>query len=60
MREMIRNALLWSGALTMCEATVWGFLETFGKAPNVWMWVVPVAFFVQLGLMLPLAARKFR
>ena len=60
MREMIRTALLWTGALTLCEATVWGFLETFDKAPNVWMWAVPVAFFAQLGVTLPLAARKFR
>ena len=60
MGQLVRTALLWSGALTLCEATVWGFLETFDKVPNVWMWVVPVVFFAQLGATLPLAARKFR
>jgi hypothetical protein len=60
MGQLIRTALLWSGALTLCEATVWGFLETFDKVPNIWMWVVPVVFFAQLGLTLPLAARKYR
>ncbi len=52
-------ALVWSGALTLCEASVWGFLETFGKAPNVWMWAVPVAFFAQLGVTMPLAQRRY-
>ena len=60
LREVTRTAFVWSGALTLCEATVWGFLETFGKVPHVWMWAVPVAFFAQLGLTGPLAARKYR
>jgi hypothetical protein len=60
MREVFLSSLVWSGALTLCEATVWGFLETFGKVPHVWMWVVPVAFFAQLGLTGPLAGRKYR
>jgi quinol-cytochrome oxidoreductase complex cytochrome b subunit len=60
MGQLIRTALLWSGALTLCEATVWGFLETFDKVPNIWMWVAPVVFFAQLGVTLPLAARRYR
>ena len=60
MRKIVLSSLVWSGALTLCEATVWGFLETFGKAPHVWMWAVPVAFFAQLGVTMPLAGRKYR
>lgn len=60
MREVTRTAFVWSGALTLCEATVWGFLETFGKVPHLWMWAVPLAFFAQLGLTGPVAARKYR
>jgi hypothetical protein len=60
MRNIVMTSLIWSGALTLCEATVWGFLETFGKAPNLWMWVVPVAFFAQFAITGPLAGRKFR
>jgi hypothetical protein len=60
MRDIVMTSLVWSGALTLCEATVWGFLETFGKAPNLWMWVVPVAFFAQLGITGAVAGRKFR
>lgn len=59
-RQMVMTSLIWSGAATLCEATVWGFLETFGKAPHVWMWAVPVAFFAQLAITMPLAARRFR
>ena len=59
-RKIVLSSLVWSGALTLCEATVWGFLETFGKAPHVWMWAAPVAFFAQLGITMPLAGRKYR
>lgn len=59
-RKMVMTSLIWSGAATLCEATVWGFLETFGKAPNVWMWAVPVAFFAQLAITSPLAYRRYR
>ena len=59
LRAGLMAALVWSGALTLCEATIWGFLETFGKAPNVWMWAVPVAFFAQLGITMPLAQRRY-
>jgi len=59
-RQMVMTSLIWSGAATLCEATVWGFLETFGKAPHVWMWAVPVAFFVQLAVTTPLASRRYR
>jgi hypothetical protein len=57
---MVMNSLVWSGAATLCEATVWGFLETFGKAPHLWMWAVPVAFFAQLAVTGPLAAWRYR
>jgi hypothetical protein len=60
MRNIVMTSLIWSGALTFCEATAWGFLETFGKVPNLWMWVVPVAFFTQLLVTSPLAARRYR
>jgi hypothetical protein len=60
MRNIVMTSLVWSGAVTLCEATVWGFLETFGKAPNLWMWVVPVAFFAQLAITGPLAGRRYR
>jgi hypothetical protein len=59
LRAGLLSALVWSGALTLCEASVWGFLETFGKAPNVWMWTVPLAFFAQLGVTMPLAQRRY-
>lgn len=59
-RRIMLEALVWSGGLTLCEATVWGFLETFGKVPNVWMWAVPAAFFAQLGISAPLVVRKYR
>jgi len=59
LRAGLLSALVWSGALTLCEATVWGFLETFGKAPNVWMWAVPAVFFAQLGITIPLAQRRY-
>ena len=60
LREVTLKSFVWSAALTLCEATIWGFLETFGKAPHVWMWVVPVAFFAQLGITVPLVARRYR
>jgi hypothetical protein len=60
MRNHLLTAYMWSGAATLCEATVWGFLETFGKAPNLWMWVVPLLFFGQLAITGPLAARRYR
>jgi hypothetical protein len=59
MRKMVMTSLIWSGALTLCEATVWGFLETFEKVPHLWMWAAPVAFFAQTGITGPLAGRKF-
>jgi hypothetical protein len=58
-RAMVMTSLIWSGAATLCEATVWGFLETFGKVPHVWLWAVPVAFFGQLAITGPLAARRY-
>lgn len=59
-RGIVMTALIWSGAATLCEATVWGFLETFGKAPHIWMWAVPVVFFAQLAITGPLAGRRYR
>lgn len=59
-REILRASLMWSGGLTLCEATVLGFLENFGLAPHLWLWVVPVAFFVQLGVTTPLVSRRYR
>jgi hypothetical protein len=59
-RMLMLRALVWAGALTFAEATVWGFLETFGKVPNLWMWVAPIAFFAQLGITTPLMIRRYR
>jgi len=59
-RAMTLDAIVWAGGLTLGEATVWGFLETFGKVPNLWMWLAPLAFFAQFGITAPLAARKYR
>lgn len=62
--EFVRAVLLegtaWSAALSLAEATIWGFLETFNKVPHVWMWAVAVAFFAQLGITMPLVQRKYR
>lgn len=60
LRTILLTSVVWSGGLTLCEATVWGFLETFGKVPNVWMWAVPIAFFGQLAITGPLASRRFK
>lgn len=59
-RAMTLEGIVWAGGLTLGEATVWGFLETFGKVPNLWMWIVPLAFFAQFGITAPLVARKYR
>ncbi|QUD87184.1 hypothetical protein [Phenylobacterium montanum] len=59
-REITRASLMWSGGLTLCEATVLGFLENFGLAPHLWLWVVPVAFFVQLGATTQMVSRRYR
>jgi hypothetical protein len=59
-RMLMLSAMIWAGGLTFAEATVWGFLETFGKAPHVWMWAVPVVFFAQLGITTPLVIRRYR
>jgi hypothetical protein len=59
-RMLMLRALVWAGALTFAEATVWGFLETFGKVPNLWMWMVPIAFFAQLGVTTPLIIWRYR
>ena len=58
--QIVMTSLVWSGALTLCEATVWGFLETFGKVPHLWLWVVPIAFFAQQAVTGPLAGRRYR
>jgi hypothetical protein len=59
-RRIMLEATGWSAAITLAEATIYGFLETFGKAPHVWMWFVPVAFFAQLGVTMPIAQWKYR
>jgi quinol-cytochrome oxidoreductase complex cytochrome b subunit len=59
-RAMVMTSLVWSGAASLCEATVWGFLEMFGKAPHIFLWIVPVAFFAQIAITGPLAARRFQ
>ena len=59
-REMFIDGVMWSGTLTLCETAVWGLLETFGKAPHLAMWAVPVVFLMQIGVTGPLSARTSR
>ena len=60
MRRMTAESALWAGAFTLVEATVWGFLETFGLAPHLLLWSVTVAFFVQLSVAGVVVGRRYR
>jgi hypothetical protein len=62
--EFARNALiqslLWATAGTLSVATIWGFLETFDKAPHVPTWAMVPIFAVFMGLAQALIARRYR
>jgi hypothetical protein len=60
MRRMTAQSALWAGGFTLVETTVWGFLETFGLAPHLWLWTVTVAFFVQLSVAGVVVGRRYR
>ena len=60
MRRMTVESALWAGGFTLVEATVWGFLETFGLVPHLWLWLVTVAFFVQLSVAGVIVGRRYR
>lgn len=59
-REVLIQSLLWGIAVTLGAASVWGFLETFGKAPHAPAWAVVPIFAVAMGLSQPLIARRYR
>lgn len=59
-REVLIQSLLWGIAVTLGAASVWGFLETFGKAPHAPAWSVVPIFAVAMGLSQPLIARRYR
>ncbi|TCS12631.1 hypothetical protein [Caulobacter sp. BK020] len=59
-REVLIQSLLWGMAVTLGAASVWGFLETFGKAPHAPAWAVVPVFAVAMGLSQPFIARRYR
>ncbi|HWW27979.1 MAG TPA: hypothetical protein VNZ85_19005 [Caulobacter sp.] len=59
-REVLIQSLLWGMAVTLGVASVWGFLETFGKAPHAPAWAVVPIFAVAMGLSQPFIARRYR
>lgn len=59
-REVLIQSLLWGMAVTLGLASVWGFLETFGKAPHAPAWSVVPIFAMAMGLSQPLIARRYR
>jgi uncharacterized BrkB/YihY/UPF0761 family membrane protein len=59
-REVLIQSLLWGIAVTLGAASVWGFLETFGKAPHAPAWAVVPIFAMAMGLSQPLIARRYR
>jgi hypothetical protein len=59
-RETLIQSLLWGTAATLSVATVWGFLETFGKAPHVPAWAVVPLFAIAMGVAQAFVARRYR
>jgi len=59
-REILIQSLLWGAAAALGAASVWGFLETFGKAPHAPAWAVVPIFALAMGLSQPFIARKYR
>jgi hypothetical protein len=59
-RANLIQSLLWGTGATLGGATVWGFLETFHKAPHVPGWAVVPLFGVAMGLAQALIARRYR
>jgi len=59
-RTTLIHSLLWATAGTLSVATIWGFLETFDKAPHVPTWALVPVFAVFMGLAQTLIARRYR
>ena len=59
-RNTLIQSLLWATAGTLSVATIWGFLETFDKAPHVPTWAVAPIYAVFMGLAQTLIARRYR
>jgi hypothetical protein len=59
-RTTVMHSLLWATAGTLSIATIWGFLETFDKAPHVPTWATVPVFAVVMGLAQALIARRYR
>ncbi|MBO9557243.1 MAG: hypothetical protein J7515_01485 [Caulobacter sp.] len=59
-REILIQSLLWGIAVTLGAASVWGFLETFGKVPHAPAWAAVPIFALAMGLSQPLIARRYR
>jgi hypothetical protein len=59
-RTTLIQSLLWGAAGTLSVATVWGFLETFDKAPHVPTWAMVPVFAVFMGFAQALIARRYR
>lgn len=59
-RNTLMHSLLWAAGGTLSVATVWGFLETFDKAPHIPAWAVVPVFSVFMGLAQALIARRYR
>lgn len=59
-RAKLIQSLLWGTGATLSAATVWGFLETFGKAPHVPGWATVPLFAITMGLAQALIARRYR
>lgn len=59
-RTTLIQSLLWGAAGTLGVATIWGFLETFDKAPHVPTWAIVPLFAVFMGFAQALIARRYR
>jgi hypothetical protein len=59
-RTTLIQSLLWATAGTLSVATIWGFLESFDKAPHVPTWATVPIFAVFMGFAQALIARRYR
>ena len=60
LRSVYLQALLWSTAITLAFASVWGFLEMFDGLPHVPTFYTFPAFWFLFGLCYPLVYRQYR
>lgn len=59
-RNTLIQSLLWGTAGTLSVASIWGFLESFDKAPHAPTWAMVPIFAVFMGLAQALIARRYR